>query len=75
VEPLWFCDEARPKTSARRVTRKAAKDTRRMAMTTTSTGTFLPVPGPRSPWVQWSFKAEAMGVVMETCMSTPMGRS
>jgi hypothetical protein len=49
VEPFWFCDEARPKTSARRVTRKAAKDTRRMAMTTTSTGTFLPVPGPNAP--------------------------
>jgi hypothetical protein len=47
VEPFWFCDEARPKTGARRITRKAAKDTRRMAMTTASTGTFLPVPGPR----------------------------
>jgi hypothetical protein len=47
VEPFWFCDEARPKTSARRATRKAAKDARRMAMTTTSTGTFLPVPGPK----------------------------
>ena len=44
---FFQCDEARPKTGARRVTRKAVKDTRRMAMTTTSTGTFFPVPGPR----------------------------
>jgi hypothetical protein len=62
MEPFWFCDEARPKTSARRVTRKAAKDTRRMAMTTTSTGTFLPVPGPSILYQHVEICVKCLGV-------------